>query len=111
MSSQSVFIKVFPTKSGRFRARVDYPCGEMPVGIDLESRILRNAPRRRVEEITIGGTAWERGKLSEYHATILEKLHMTVFSLVSECFNQCGQPTRLCLKNGNSTFTIIHGTI
>lgn len=97
MSSQSVFIKVFPTKSGRFRARVDYPVwSDSPV---------KEIPRR-VEEITIGGMRWKQGHLEKYQTAIIEKMWKTMYGFVGELFIQSGNPSNIQLQNGNVCFMI-----
>lgn len=112
MGTDTTFIKVFVTKSGRFRARVDYVVGPpKAIGVDLESRIIARKPFRRIEEITIGGNRWKSGYLEHLHTRILEKMNLTMYGLVSQCFLQSGSPTRIFLQNGKVQFVIENKTL
>ncbi len=91
--TESVFIKVFPTKSGKFRARVDEPSGSVA---------------RKVSEVTIGGFSWKNGKLSKYHGRIMEKLQMVMYNYLGEFFITSGSPTNISILNGKSVFLISH---
>jgi len=91
--SEKTFIKVFPTKTGRFRARVDYPVK----GVHIH---------RRVEEITIGGQKWDKGYLKEYHEIILSKLRECLYGFIKEFFAQMDNPQRIFL-DGNVPYSII----
>lgn len=89
----SVFIKVFPTKTGKFRARVDYPVEGFHI-------------TRRVAEITIGGMKWKNNYLREYHSAILEKMQRTLYVFLGEAFINSENPSNMILQNGNVIFTI-----